>query len=171
MDELYEKFQSLKVDTSFIGLSRGNDIRYFCTPIGSTVIGWDDCIHYVFINGFGEMVFAVNPETCCDYYVYPLAYNFSDFLSLVLAVKGTNTLEQIILWNKSQYIRFINSPIVVEYTSKSEVRDVLESIRSLGITQMKCPFEYVKAIQNNFDYSRIPFDDEYYDATGREKIN
>lgn len=171
MNELYEKFQSLKVDTSYIGLSRGNDIRYFCTPNGSTVIGWDNCIHYVFINGFGEMVFAVNPETCCDFYVYPLAYNFSDFLSLVLAAKGTNALQQIIQWNKSQYIRFISSPEEVEYASKNEVKNVLESIQSLGITKIEYPFEYVKAIQKKFNYSQIPFDDEFYNTTGREKIN
>lgn len=171
MIELYEKFQSLKVDTSCIGLSRGNNIRYFCTPNGSTVIGWDNCIHYVFINGFGETVFAVNPETCCDFYVYPLAYNFSDFLSLVLAAKGTNALQQIIQWNKSQYIHFISSPEEVEYASTKDVKNALKSIQLLGITQMKDPFEYVKTIQKNFNYSQIPFDDEFYTMTGREKTS
>ncbi len=171
MTELYKKFLSLKVDTSCIGLARENDIRYFCTPNGSTVIGWDNCIHYIFIDGFGEMVFAVNPETCCDFYVYPLAYNFSDFLSLILAAKGTNALQQIIQWDKSQYIHFISSPEEVEYSSKKEVRDALQSIELLGITQMECPFEYVKAIQKNFDYSQIPFSDEFYSTTGIEKTN
>ena len=89
MSNEYEKFQKLKVDTSCIGLAREENSKYFCTPIGATIIGWDNGIHYIFIKGFDEMVFAVNPDTVCDYYVYPLANNFSDFLSLVLATKGT----------------------------------------------------------------------------------
>ena len=89
--ELYSKLKALSIDASWIGLSIEEGPDYFCTPIGSTIIGWDNGIHYCFIEGFGEMVFCVNPETCCDYYVYPLANNFNDFLSLILA---TQTLTQ-----------------------------------------------------------------------------
>lgn len=170
MGILYEKFQALNIDTSSIGLAREENSPYFCTPVGTTVIGWDNGIHYGFIKGFGEMVFAINPETCCDYYVYPLANNFSDFLSLVLAAKGTNALQQIIHWDNQQYTNFINSPEEKQYTSSKEVTASLTAIETLGIKPMGQPFDYIKAIQKNFDFNQIPFGDEYYEITGDEKM-
>lgn len=169
MNNAYEKFKVLNIDTSAIGLSSENSPQYFCTPINSTIIGCDNSIHYIFIDGFGETVFAVNPETCCDFYVYPLAHNFSDFLSLILATKGTNTLQQIIQWDKSQYTSFINAPDEIEYASRKDVQIALTAIQSLGIRPMIQPFEYVKAIQKKFDYSKIPFNDDFYDITGNER--
>lgn len=45
-------------------------------------------IHYCFIEDFGEMVFAVNPETAEENYVRPLAENSDEFISLILACGG-----------------------------------------------------------------------------------
>ena len=50
--------------------------------------------------------FCVNPETCCDCFVYPIARNFCDFLGLILATGGTNTLQQIIWWDKKMQSKF-----------------------------------------------------------------
>lgn len=123
----------------------------------------------VFIDGFGEMVFCVNPETCCDYYVYPISENFSDFLSLVLAVNGTNTLQQIIAWDEQQYRDFISSPDEIDYAKDDNVITALQAIRRLDVEPMQKPFEYVSHIQKDFDYWNIPFSDEFYDITGIEK--
>lgn len=163
----HKKFQELKVDTSYIGLARENNPKYFCTPVGATIIGWDNGIHYVFINGFDEMVFVVNPDTCCDYYVYPLANNFYDFLCLILAVKNTNILQQIIQWDKQQYLDFIASREEVEYASKKEVIEVLDAIHSMGVLPMESPFEYEKKIQTEFQYARIVYSDEFHEITGK----
>ncbi|MEG2687227.1 MAG: hypothetical protein RR954_08970, partial [Christensenellaceae bacterium] len=145
------------------------DRVFDCTPIGASIIGWDNGIHYCFIRGFDEIVFTVNPDTCCDYYVYPIAKNFNDFLRLILASKNTNVLQQIILWDKEDYISFTNSPDEMTYYSQQSVIDTLAAIQGLGISPMEQPFEYVKSIQNGFDYSKILFSDSYYDTTGREK--
>lgn len=167
---LYKQFQNLDIDTSWIGLSREENHQYFCTPIGAEIFAWDNGIHYCFISGFGNMVFAVNPDTGCDYYVYPLAENFYDFLSLVLATKNANVIQQIILWNKQQFIGFINSTDNVEYDSKPEVVAVLSSIQTkLGISPMEHPFEYIKKIQMDFPYSKIKFTDAFYETTGIER--
>jgi hypothetical protein len=87
MNPLYEKYKNLKIDGSWIGLEAGTQTPCFCTPIGAEIIGWDNGIHYCFIKGFGDMVFCVNPETCCDYNVYPIARNFCDFLGLILVIQ------------------------------------------------------------------------------------
>ena len=166
MNELYERYKKLNIDGSHIGLEKGDEIDYFCTPVGSKVIGWDNGIHYCFIDGFDEMVFCVNPDTCCDFYVYPLARNFTDFLSLILATKNTNVMQQIIIWDKQEYDDFISAPDNVEYENSEEVVAALNAIRTLGITETENPFAYIKDIQKDFTYDKIQFTNEYYDTLG-----
>ena len=170
MNLLYEKYKNLKIDGSWIGLEAGAQTPYFCTPIGAEIIGWDNGIHYCFIKGFGDMVFCVNPETCCDYNVYPIARNFCDFLGLILATGNTNTLQQIIWWDKKRFEDFVNSPEEYEYRVRPEVQGVLSTIRKgIDIAPIDTPFEYIKDLQSNFPYEQIPFSNEYYDTLGIER--
>lgn len=170
MDLLYEKYKNLKIDGSWIGLEAGAQTPYFCTPIGAEIIGWDNGIHYCFIKGFGDMVFCVNPETCCDYNVYPIARNFRDFLGLILATGNTNTLQQIIWWDKKRFEDFVNSTEEQEYRVRPEVQGVLSTIRKgIDIAPIDTPFEYIKDLQSNFPYEQIPFTNEYYDTLGIER--
>lgn len=170
MNLLYEKYKNLKIDGSWIGLEAGAQTPYFCTPIGAEIIGWDNGIHYCFIKGFGDMVFCVNPEPCCDYNVYPIARNFCDFLGLILATGNTNTLQQIIWWDKKRFEDFVNSTEEQEYRVRPEVQGVLSTIRKgIDITPIDTPFEYIKDLQSNFPYEQIPFTNEYYDTLGIER--
>ncbi len=165
---LYEKFKNIDADLSLIGLEKGDEEGgYFCTPVGAKVIGWEcEGIHYCFIEGFGEMVFAVNPETAEENYVRPLAENFEKFISLVLATKGTTAAEQISGWTEEQFEDFLKSDSP-DFAAKRQ--PVLEKIQNeLGIDSMENPFEYVKKIQVEFDYSKIKFTEEYYDVLGLE---
>ncbi len=170
MNPLYEKYKNLKIDGSWIGLEAGAQTPYFCTPIGAEIIGWDNGIHYCFIKDFGDMVFCVNPETCCDYNVYPIARNFCDFLGLILATGNTNTLQQIIWWDKKRFEDFVNSPEEQEYRVRPEVQGVLSTIRKgIDIAPIDTLFEYIKDLQSNFPYEQIPFTNEYYDTLGIER--
>ncbi len=170
MNPLYEKYKNLKIDGSWIGLEAGAQTPYFCTPIGAEIIGWDNGIHYCFIKGFGDMVFCVNPETCCDYNVYPIARNFCDFLGLILATGNTNTLQQIIWWDKKRFEDFVNSTEEQEYRVRPEVQGVLSTIRKgIDIAPIDTLFEYIKDLQSNFPYEQIPFTNEYYDTLGIER--
>ena len=170
MNLLYEKYKNLKIDGSWIGLEAGAQTPYFCTPIGAEIIGWDNGIHYCFIKGFGDMVFCVNPEPCCDYNVYPIARNFCDFLGLILATGNTNTLQQIIWWDKKRFEDFVNSTEEQEYRVRPEVQGVLSTIRKgIDIAPIDTLFEYIKDLQSNFPYEQIPFTNEYYDTLGIER--
>lgn len=173
MIELYEKYKSLKIDGSYIGLERGEEIGdYFCTPIGAKVIGWDNGMHYCFIDGFDEMVFCVNPDTCCDYYVYPLAKNFYDFLSLIVTTKNVNTMQQIIWWNKADYDNFMRDPNTIEWAENLETVAIITQIQTkLGVQPMENPFEYIKKVQKGFPYDEIQFTNEYYDTLGLERLD
>lgn len=170
MKTLYEKYKKIKIEGTWIGLAFEDNDQYFCTPIGAKVIGWDNGIHYCFIEGFGDMVFCVNPESCCDYYVYPVAKNFYDFLSLILATQNTNSMQQVILWDKQTFESFMNNPENIEYAAKKEVTDALNTIRmELGVMPMEKPFEYIKELQRGFPYEHICFSNEYYDTLGLER--
>lgn len=165
---MYEKYCKLNIDGRWIGLEKSDLCAdYFCTPLDSMVIGWENSIHYCFIKGYQDMVFAVNPESCVDKYVYPLAMNFKDFLGLILACGSTTAVEQIIGWSKEQFENFV----VSEYNAKHpEQEKVLEEIRKvLKLEQMENPYEYVKAVQEQFDDRKIKFSNEYYDTLGLER--
>ncbi len=165
---LYDKFKNLDTDFSFIGLEKGSeDGGYFCTPVGAKVIGWEsEGIHYCFIDGFGETVFAVNPETAGEHFVRPLAENFEKFLSLILACKSTAAAEQITDWTKEQFEHFLEHEDEDFAKRREHVLKILET--ELGIKPMEDPFEYVKDIQRRFDYGKLKFTAEYYDVLGLE---
>ncbi|MBQ4651059.1 MAG: helix-turn-helix transcriptional regulator [Firmicutes bacterium] len=159
--EMYEEYKKLKIDGSLIGLESGDEEGgYFCTPIGMKVIGWETGgIHYGMVPEYGDMIFAVNPMSCVDDYVYPVAENFVDFMRLILACESTTAIEQIVWWDKAQFEDFLGNE---EYNVRTPERTAaLEKIASeLGITPMENPFEYVKELQAGFNGSKLRFDEE-----------
>lgn len=172
MKSWYEQYRELMLDGSWIGLEAPNPNDagpYFCTPVGAQIIGWDNGIHYCFLDGFGQMVFCVNPEPCGEQYVYPLARDFRDFLRLILAVRNTNPLQQMIGWDKAQYLDFLCSEQALGEDSSKQASAVLDAISDkLGLTPMEQPFEYVQKIQQEFPYQNIVYSNEYYDTLGLE---
>ncbi len=165
---MYEKYCQLDVDGRWIGLEKSDMcVDYFCTPIDAAVIGWENSIHYCFIRGYRDMVFAVNPESCVDKYVYPLAMNFKDFLRLILACGSTTAAEQIVGWSKEQFEDFLHSE---DNAILPEQKTILDRIqKELKLTPMENPYEYVKAVQEQHDDSKIKFSNEYYDTLGLER--
>jgi len=162
MATLYEKFQKLYIDGSLVGLARGeSESHYFCTPRGAKVIGWAgaDGIHYCFVHGFGEMVFVVSPMNTQGNYVHPLARNFMDFLRLLLACGDSVALEQASFMDQIQFDAYLrDNPI----TAEQQV--ILAAIKDkFRIVPMAQPFEYIKALQNEFDYNRIKYTEDYYE--------
>mgnify|MGYP003297829829 CR=1 FL=1 len=134
-----------------LGWKKRDHPLYSCTPIGAKIFGWDNCIHYCFIDGFDEMVFVVNPENFGGPYVYPLARNFSDFLGMLLTYKTTNALHQIIIFEKERFMQFLNSPNEQEYISQPKVVETLAAIqKELNIVPMEDPYDYVMQLQKEF---------------------
>lgn len=172
---LYQKYKNLKIDKSYINLEEGSKTAdWFCTPIGAKVIGWENGIHYCFIEGFSEMVFAVNPEGSInengeELHTYPLSENFENFMRLILAAKCANHIEQIIHFSKSEFEKFCEDDSSdLEFQKKQEaVLDVIA--KDLKLTPMDDAYEYVKHLQKNFDTASIKYSDEYYDTLGLER--
>lgn len=165
---MYEKYCQLNIEGRWIGLEKSDMcVDYFCTPVDAAVIGWENSIHYCFIRGYRDMVFAVNPESCVDKYVYPLAMNFKDFLRLILACGSTTAVEQIVGWSKEQFEDFLHSEDNAILPEQKEVLDRIQ--KELKLTPMENPYEYVKAVQEQHDDSKIKFSNDYYDTVGLER--
>ena len=165
MEDL-QKYEELGLDGSWINLEKGSSQGgYFCTPVGAQVIGWENGIHYCFIPDYGEMVFAVNPESCVEEPVYPLAANFRDFLRLLLACGTTTAIEQIVWWTEGQFRAFLAAE-----PAPPERMAVLKQIQqAFHLEPMEEPFSYVKALQTGFDRSKLRYPDAFYEVTGRAR--
>lgn len=159
---MYEKYCQLDIDGRWIGLEKSAlCVEYFCTPINAVVIGWENNIHYCFIKGYRDMVFAVNPEPCADKYVHPLAMNFKDFLCLILACGSTTAVEQIIGWNKEQFESFLISKDNAKHPEQEKVLSEIKTV--LKLEPKENPYEYVKAVRELFDC-------KVSDITAAEKV-
>lgn len=157
---LYERYKQLNIDFAQLDLEPGPERGdYFCTPEGARVIGWAgvDGIHYCFVDGFEDMVFAVSPCSLPGEYVHPLARSFEDFLRLLLAAGGGAALEQAWMWNRGEFDAFLET-----YPPSEEARAALDAIaQELSLTPMEDPYGYIRQVQREFDYSGIPWGPEY----------
>jgi len=97
MAAFYQKFLRKNIDLSPLSVMRREDNDpYFCTPKGASIFGWAgvDGIHFCFVRGFGETVFAVSPMNGGRDCVHVIARDFADFLRLLLATGDSAALEQ-----------------------------------------------------------------------------
>lgn len=166
----YQKFRKLNIAHAAIGLNQNlSDTNYFCTPVGAEVIGRAgvDGIHYCFIEGFGEMVFAVSPESLPGEYVHPIAKNFEDFLRLLLACGSMDAIEQTYLWDEELFDQYLmdNRPNENQQLILNVIKD------SFQITPMEEPYHYIKELQGSLDYSKLIFSEEYYEIVPAEEIS
>jgi hypothetical protein len=170
-NNLFHRFRSLQFSKNAIGLEwNGNDVTYFCTPVGAEVIGWlgIDGIHFCFIPSISsDMVFAVSPMPCGEHYVEPIARDFQEFLSLVLFCKVVSPLEQISWMREGQFLELLKLEEENGWSAQDDALNIL--CTEFGIESQSNAYQYVKGLQANFDYSIIPFSEEYYNTLGIER--
>lgn len=163
MDSGFRKFLRSNIDLSAVGVGRREDnTPYFCTPKGASIFGGAgvDGIHFCFIRGFGTMVFAVSPMNIAPDFVHPLAKDFSDFLRLLLSCGDAAALEQAWQWDKAQFESFLRDNL----PSQEQQQILSELAEKMKLSPMEQPWEYIKSLQASFDYSRIKYTEDYYDA-------
>ena len=151
---LYQRYARLPIRFAELGLERGSEkSSYFCTPKGARVIGWAgvDGIHFCFVPGYGDMVFAVNPMAAGDY-VQAVARSFEDFLRLVIACGGSAAIEQARYWTREQFNAFLQENDT-DYPPRADVLRVLRE--KLGLTAMPDPYGYLETLRREFDASAL----------------
>lgn len=162
MGKFYQRFLKTGIDLTPLGIERRetNEV-YFCTPKGASVIGWTGCdgIHYCFVRGFGEKVFAVSPMNGGSDCVHPVAENFEDFLRLLMACGSESAIEQAWQWSHEQFDAFLQ-----DNPPSDEAKVVSTQIaEKLDLEPMSDPWDYIMQVQKAFDYTRIPYSEDYYD--------
>lgn len=168
MECTFQNYLDLKVNGALISLeSTEHMYPYWCYPLNARPIGLEGCILYCFIDGYDEMVFACNPETCVDTNVYPLARDFMDFMRLILACGSANPVEQIGWMSKTKFEEHLEAEASLRTKEQNDVLERLEA--AFELPPMDRPYEYVKELQEGFDGSRIRYSDEYYDVLGIER--
>lgn len=159
MDSLYEQFQEMGFDSENLCLEpECSEWRNEAYPINAKAIGYEGNIQYCFIEGYGNMVFAANPDSAVHQKVYPLARNFYDFMRLILACGSTTPVEQIVWMDRKKFQDFVSYELEVE--SKPDREHLNKLADAFHLSPMEDPFFYVKRIQKNFDDSQIQFSPE-----------
>lgn len=146
---LYQRYARLPIRFAALDLERGSEkSSYFCTPRGARVIGWAgvDGIHFCFVPGYGDAVFAVNPMASGDC-VQCVSRSFEDFLSLVRSCGGSAAMEQARYWSREQFEAFLAS----DQTDDPARRDALAAIAGLGVEPMADPYGYLTAVRQEVD--------------------
>lgn len=133
----YRQFLKTDVDLSTLGVMRVDAPfePYFCTPKGAWVFGRSgvDGIHFCFVRGFGETVFAVSPMNGREDCVHPVAKSFRDFLRLLLALHDAAAIEQAWQWNAAQLEDFEQ-----KHPSNEEQMAALDRIVSMFHLRQMC---------------------------------
>ncbi len=164
---MFDRFKTLPIDRALLSLKDGTiDTPYFCYPEGAVPIGFEGCILYCFLPGYGDMVFAADPETCGDRHVFPLAADFRAFLRVVLACGSANPAEQIQWMSRAQF----DAHLATEQAAMSDrQKAALELLaETFSLTPMDDPYGYVTGIQATFDDRLVCYSPEYYDVLGLE---
>lgn len=164
----YEKFRQENIDLSPLGLEPTGDMEAgsFCTPAGAEIFGRTgvDGIHFCFVEGCGDMVFAVSPMNPPGEYVKPVANSFEGFLRLLAACGSTAAIEQAWMWTRGEFDAYLET-----YPPGEDQLEVLRLLKiRLCIAAMKDPYEYMRNVQTSFDYAALPFSEEYYELTAAD---
>ena len=138
----YAEFCQTGIDLENLGVDMKTPAEpYFCTPAGAEIFGRAgvDGIHYCFVPGFGETVFAVSPMNGEGERIHPIAANFEDFLRLLLACGDAAALEQAWQWDEAQFQAFLDE---IEPDEAA-----IKAVRGLGLTPMAHPWAYLKTLR------------------------
>lgn len=158
----YHQFLKTQIDLSALGLTLCAQYpHHFCTPKGARVFGAAgvDGIHFCFVRGFGETVFAVSPMNGAENCVHPVAKSFQDFLRLLLSCHDVAAIEQVWQWSAAQLDAFEK-----RYPPDAAQKAVLSTLqKQLKLRPMAEPWKYIHTVQTGFDYTKLRFTEDFYD--------
>ena len=158
--KLYQKFRNSSLDTTDIGLTPGPDCSdSVYTPSGAKILAWNKGIHFCLVEGFGEMVFAVDPSAPPGDCVHPVANNLPDFFGLMTATRSAKLIANAYQWSRA-YFNEKAAAIVPTLKMRSVLRALENTYHPTRIVD---PHGYILNIQQNFDYSTLPLHPDYFE--------
>lgn len=169
--KVLDVFSQIKADLTCVGLIQERSFpHYFCTPLNAVIfasIGVDG-IHFCIVPEEDDRtlersaVYVVSPMMP-EHYVFVVAENFYDFISLVVSVKYAGLLECISYFERERFLTQIQE---VE-ADDLEVKTAIEALTATFPTRViDDVYGYVRQVQAKMDLSAVQFSDEYYEIVG-----
>lgn len=160
--KLYQKFRNSSLDISPVGLWSGpehSDSVY--TPSGARIVAWSDQqdIHFCQIEGFGGMVFAVDPNAPPGDCIHPVADDLLGFISLLITCRHAAVIHGAYRWSRTLFDQKLAS-IQPDFKARSVLRALENTYHPTKITD---PYGYITQIQQGFDYNSLPLHPDYFE--------
>lgn len=159
---LYQKFRTSSLDISLLGLHTGCETsNSVYTPTGARIIAWikDDGAHFCQIEGFGGMIFAVDPNATPGDCIHPVATNLTDFLALLCICKDANVVLNAYRWSRRRFAEKV-AMVPPDYKRNAIVRAIANTYKTPDIAD---PYTYMHRLQDTFDYTSLPLHPDYYE--------
>lgn len=145
--DLLEQVKKISGADTILGICFSKGAVY--TPIlpdGSRLIGYTDSVFFCTIEGYQDTVFAVTEELGYGVRICPLAYDFREFLRLILACGSAAAAAAIVLFGKIP-----PCPEGCQYRMAG-----LERLgRRLSLIPVADPCNYVQTVQQVIDCRSI----------------
>ena len=115
------------------------------------------------LNIDGSLICLEQVDNVYEYFCYP-----TNAVPIGFEACGSaNPVEQIVWMSKEKFEEHLQSEREIQTEKQKKVLERLS--KELHLTGMENPYEYVKAVQKDFDMSKVEYSDEYYDVLGIER--
>jgi len=159
---LYQKFRTSSLDISLLGIFTGPaESSSVYTPTGSRIVAWmkEDGAHFCQIEGFGGMVFAVDPNATPGDCIHPVAANMSDFLALLCVCRDASLVLNAYRWSSSRFAQKI-AAVAHDFKRNAVLRALANTYK---VPEIADPYSYIANLQDDFDYTSLPLHPDYYE--------
>lgn len=159
---LYQKFRRSSLDITPLGLVTGADKSdSVYTPARARIVAWsrDLSCHFCQVEGFGGMVFAVDPSAPPGDCVHPVAKDMADLIGLLYACADASLIARA--YRLSSYLfEAQRGSIRRDARMKAVLRALQNNFHPPVIDD---PYGYITAVQQGFAYETLPLRADYFE--------
>lgn len=160
--KLYKKFRDSSLDISPVGLWTGPDrSTSVYTPSGARIVAWtgDDSTHFCQVEGFGGMVFVVDPKAPPGDCIHPVAKSLLDLIGLLTECYHSSLICNAYRWSRTLFQKR-SGTVRPDYKARSVLRALENTYHPPKISD---PYGYIIQIQKDFDYGALPLHPDYFE--------
>lgn len=160
--DLYRKFRNSSLDTAPLGLWSGEETSASVfTPSGARIVAWcsENGSHFCQVEGFGDMVFAVDPSAPPGDCVHPVAVTLADFIGLMAVCRHADLILNAYRWSRTLFTQRM-AAITLSYKTRSVLRALENTYHPPKISD---PYGYITGLQKDLDYTALPLHPNYFE--------
>lgn len=120
----------------------------YSLPKGSSLIGYSNKTYFCFFKHYEQTVFSVT-EVGKKWQIFPIAYNFEDFLRLIAACGCAELCARSVWLSEDTFL-------IEQDTQWRKCNPALKNLReALELTPIENPYQYTHAIGQIIDCGRV----------------